>query len=140
MVELPTIDSNVQLVNQCVIIVRLKDISVESAGLKRNQERRQGMLLQCTLLPQIASLWRSIGGSHRWATGDLSAGGYRPRIFNFNEIKDNIINKPLKNYIILKCTINYNYLRHTIYSNMILLFKSLIFKNKYLWCLNNFYI
>ena len=35
-VELPTLDSNVQLVNQCVIIVRLKDISVESAGLKRN--------------------------------------------------------------------------------------------------------
>ena len=56
-----------------------------------------------------------------------SAGGYRPRIFKFYEIKDNVINKPLKNYIILKCTINYNYLRHTIYSNMILLFKALIF-------------
>ena len=23
---------------------------------------------------QIASLWRSVDGSHRWATGDLSAG------------------------------------------------------------------
>ena len=55
--------------------------------------------------------------------------GYRPRIFfKFYEIKDNIINKPVKNYIILKCTINYNYLRHTIYSNMILLFKTLILK------------
>ena len=28
----------------------------------------------------------------------------------FREIKDNIVNKPLKNYIILKLTINYNYL------------------------------
>ena len=40
------------------------------------------------------------------------------------EIKDNIINKPLKNYIVLKWTINYNYLRHTIYSNMHVLFKA----------------
>ena len=64
-----------------------------------------------------------------------SAGGYRPGIFLFYEIIDNIINKPLKNYIILKCTINYNYLRHTIYSNMILLFKALIFKkHENLWC------
>ena len=51
-----TIDSHVQLVNQCVIIVRLQDISVESAGLKRNQERRQGMLLQCTLLRYVLSV------------------------------------------------------------------------------------
>ena len=55
---------------------------------------------------------------------------------NFYEIIDNIISKPQTNYIILKCTINYNYLRHTIYSNMILLFK----KHENLWCLNNFYI
>ena len=99
-------------------------------------------------ITQIASLWRSIGGSHRWATGDLSAGSLAVRwwlppkdFFKFYEIKDNIINKPLKNYIILKCTINYNYLRHTIYSNMILLFKALIFKyHENLWWLNNFYI
>ena len=47
--------------------------------------------------------------------------------FNFYEIIDNIINKPQKNYSVLKCTINFNYLRHTIYSNMILLFKALIY-------------
>ena len=34
----------------------IKDISVESAGLKRNQERRQGMLLQCTLLRYVLSV------------------------------------------------------------------------------------
>ena len=80
--------------------------------------------------PHIASLWRSIGGSHwrfvRWFSGGpqlATAQGF----FKFYEIKDNIINKPQKNYIILKCTINYNYLRHTIYSNMILLFKAFIF-------------
>ena len=37
-------------------IGRLKDISVESAGLKTNQERRQGMLLQYTLLRYALSV------------------------------------------------------------------------------------
>ena len=55
-VGLPTIDSNVQLVNQCVIIVRLIDIFVEYSGLKTNQEARQGMLLQYTLLRYVLSV------------------------------------------------------------------------------------
>ena len=35
----------------------------------------------------------------------LTSGGNRPRILLFGEIKDNIVNKPLKNNIILKLTI-----------------------------------
>ena len=59
-----------------------------------------------------------------------SAGGSCPKIFfKFYEIKDNIINKPLTNYIIFIFIINCNYLRQTIYSNMIVLFKALILKN-----------
>ena len=55
-VVLPTIDSNDQLVHQCAIFVRLKDISVESEGLKRNEEINQGMLLQCTILSYVLDL------------------------------------------------------------------------------------
>ena len=42
----------------------------------------------------VTSLWRSIGGSHRWATGDLSAGSLAVRwwlppkdLFNFMKLK-----------------------------------------------------
>ena len=57
---------------------------------------------------------------------------FRLLIFQFDlefcEIKDNIINQPLNNNIMLKLTMNYNYLRYTIYSNMIVLFEAFIIK------------
>ena len=49
--------------------------------------------------------------------------------FNFVKLKiHNIVNKPLNNNIILKLTINYNYLRYNMYSNVIVLSKASIIK------------
>ena len=65
--------------------VLCSNAQISTTGIEKiRQETSKDVTLQHLkriITSQIASLWRSIGGSHRWATGDLSAGSLAVRLW-----------------------------------------------------------